>query len=512
MKKFLLSLLTIFSIFSFSSEKKLLRVGMEVGYAPFNWYQKDNANGAVKIPTGYANGYDVQIAKLIAKLLDRELEIVPSDWDSLLGPALNSDKIDLVIAGMSPTNERKKSIDFTNSYYESDIVVVVKKDGKYANSKTLNEFKDAKITAQLNTIHYGLIDQLKGAKKQVAIENFPTMVVAINSGKIDGYIAEKPSALSASFADSSINFVSFKDNGFLYDKEEVNVAIGVKKGNKLLLNEVNKALSNISTNTKENLMQDAIKYQPLQTDIENNDKLGFFSFVKNILQKYGIKYLIGTLTTLYLAIVGTGVGFIIGIIVALINTSSIKDKRRKVYNIIYYILKKINAVYISLFRGTPMIVQAMIFYYGIGQVFNINITSMVAAMIIISVNTGAYLSEIIRGGILSVDNGQYEAAMSLGFTHKQAMIYIILPQAVRNILPAVGNEFIINIKDSAVLFAIGVTELYTISKQIAGTNFRYYEVFIITSIIYFILTTVLSNLLKYIEIKIDGSSTYEIVE
>ena len=108
MKKFLLSLLTIFSIFSFSSEKKVLRVGMEVGYAPFNWYQKDDANGAVKIPTGYANGYDVQIAKLIAKSLDRELEIVPSDWDSLLGPALNSDKIDLVIAGMSPTNERKK--------------------------------------------------------------------------------------------------------------------------------------------------------------------------------------------------------------------------------------------------------------------------------------------------------------------------------------------------------------------------------------------------------------------
>lgn len=512
MKKFLLSLLTIFSIFSFSSEKKVLRVGMEVGYAPFNWYQKDDANGAVKIPTGYANGYDVQIAKLIAKSLDRELEIVPSDWDSLLGPALNSDKIDLVIAGMSPTNERKKSIDFTNSYYEADIVVVVKKDGKYANSKTLNDFTDAKITGQLNTLHYGLIDQLKNAKKQVAMENFPAMVVALNSGKIDGYIAERPSALSASFSDPSISFVDFKDNGFSYDKDEVNVAIGVKKGNTTLVNEVNKALSDISKSTRENLMQDAIKNQPLQTDAENEEELGFLALVKNILQNYGIKYLIGTLTTVYLAIIGTGVGFIIGMIVALVNTASIKDKRKKLHNFIYYILKKINAVYISVFRGTPMIVQAMIFYYGLGQVFDINLTPMVAAMIIISVNTGAYLSEIIRGGILSIDNGQYEAAMSLGFTHKQAMIYVILPQAVRNILPAVGNEFIINIKDSAVLFAIGVTELYTISKQIAGTNFRYYEVFIITCVIYFILTTVLSKLLKYIEVKMDGSSTYEIVE
>lgn len=506
----------LFMIMTFIvNAKETLRVGMEVGYAPFNWYQKDDKHNAVKIPSGYANGYDVQIAKLIAQKLDRELVIVPSDWDSLLGPALNSSKIDLVIAGMSPTSERRKSIDFTNSYYESDIVVVVKKDSKYAKAKTLNDFNLARITGQLNTLHYGLIDQLNGAAKQVAMENFPAMIVALNSNKIDGYIAEKPSALSASFSDPNISFIEFNDKGFEYDKNEVNVAIGVKKGNVKLLEDVNEALLGISKEVREKLMEDSIKNQPLLSENENaeiNTPNGFFSWMKYILTNYGNRYLLGTLTTIYLAIIGTSVGFVIGLIVALVNTTSTNDERKKVHNMLYKILKKLNWIYISVFRGTPMIVQAMIFYYGLGQVFDINLSPIVAAMVIISINTGAYLSEIIRGGIESVDSGQYDAAQSLGFTHKQSMIYIILPQAIRNILPSVGNEFIINIKDSAVLFAIGVTELYTVSKQIAGTNFRYYEVFIITCIIYFVLTTVLSKALKYLETKMDGSSTYDIVE
>ncbi|WP_068269158.1 ABC transporter substrate-binding protein/permease [Caviibacter abscessus] len=513
MKKLIVVLITTISIII--NAEGTLRVGMEVGYAPFNWYQKDDKHNAVKIPSGYANGYDVQIAKLIAEKLGKKLVIVPSDWDSLLGPALNSSKIDLVIAGMSPTLERRKSIDFTKSYYESDIVVVVKKDSKYNMAKRLNDFRHARITGQLNTLHYGLIKQLKGAKKQVAMENFPAMIVALNSNKIDGYIAENPSALSASFSDPNITFIKFKDNGFEYDKNEVNVAIGVKKGNIKLLNEVNRALSEIPKEVREKLMEDAIKNQPLSSskeNIQNNGPNGFFSWVKYILINYGNRYLLGTLTTVYLAIIGTSAGFIIGLIVALVNTVSTEDSRRKVHNIIYKILKKLNWIYISVFRGTPMIVQAMIFYYGLGQVFDINLSPIVAAMIIISINTGAYLSEIIRGGIESVDKGQYDAAQSLGFTHRQSMIYIILPQAIRNILPSVGNEFIINIKDSAVLFAIGVTELYTVSKQIAGTNFRYYEVFIITCVIYFVLTTVLSKILKYIEVKMDGSNTYEIVE
>lgn len=493
MKKIIAILFMLLSLIACNVEKKqVLRVGMEVGYAPFNWFQETGENGAVKISTGYANGYDVKIAKIIAEKLNMKLEIVPSDWDSLLGPAVNSNKIDLVIAGMSPTEERKKSLDFTKAYYNSDIVIVVKKNGNYAKAKKLEDLSTARLTGQLNTIHYSLLSQIKGLKKLPAMENFPSMIVALNSNKIDGYIAEKPSALSAKFSDPNIDFIEFKQNeGFKYNKEEINVAIGLKKGNKTLLNKVNKALSEISDEKKDSLMEEAIAQQPLS----GQKNMNFLQWTKQILQTYWKKYLVGTLITLFLASFGTVVGTLIGMVVALVNTS----KGNKV-------LKFINWLYILIFRGTPMIVQAMILYYGLGQMLGINLKPLTAALIIISINTGAYISEILRGGITSIDKGQYEASTSLGFTHKQTMMYIILPQAFRNSLPAIGNEFIVNIKDSSVLFAIGVTELYTISKQVAGTNFRYYEVFLITCLIYFVLTTIFSKLVNYLEKRLDGDT------
>lgn len=481
---------------------------MEVGYAPFNWFQTTDSNGAVKISSGYAGGYDVQIAKLIAKELNRELVIVPSDWDSLLGPAINSDKIDLVIAGMSPTQERKENMSFTDSYYEADIIIVVNKNSKFANAKTLNDFKGAKITGQLNTLHYDMIDQLIGVDKQVAMENFPTMTVALSSNKIDGFIAEKPTALSLMETDDNISLIEFEDSGFIYDKDEVNVAIGVKKSNTELLEQVNKALATISKEKRNELMAEAITTQPT-SDVDTTINKTFFYWITYILQNYGHKYLLGTGITLLLATIGTFTGTIIGMLVALINTAKATKKSFK-----YYLLKVLrftNAIYVNIFRGTPMIVQAMIFFYGLGQIFNINLSPMTASIIIISINTGAYISEIFRGGIVSIDKGQYEAAQALGFNHFQAMTYIVLPQALRNVLPSIGNEFIVNIKDSAVLFAIGVTELYTVSKQIAGTNFRYYEVFIITSVIYFVLTSISTYFVKKIEKKLD-SEGYEMVD
>lgn len=505
MKKFILSIFILLSIIGCNNnvqvDENIIKVGMEVGYAPFNWYQKNSSNDAVKIPSGYAGGYDVQIAKIIAEKLGKKLVIVPSDWDSLLGPAVNSDKVDLVIAGMSPTTQRKKSLDFTDSYYSANIVLVVRKDNKYANGKTLKDFNGAKVTGQLNTLHYDLIDQLEGANKLVAMENFPAMLVALNSGIIDCYVAEKPTALAASSSDSNITYIEFSDGGFKYDKSEVDVAIGIKKGRDDLRLAVNEALSTISMETREKLMSDAINNQPLNEEAGFED-LNFFGWIKYILSNYGMQFIKGTMITIYLAVVGTFVGFLIGIVVAIVNTSKSASLG---------ILRYINKLYILVVRGTPMIVQSMIFYYGLAQVFNINMSPILAASIIISVNTGAYISEIIRGGIISIDKGQYEAGIALGFNHRQTLQYIVLPQAIRNVIPSIGNEFIVNVKDSSVLFAIGVTELYTISKQIAGTNFKYYEVFIITCFIYFILTTVFTYLLKLLEKKLDGNENYEMV-
>lgn len=247
-------------------ESKVLRVGMECGYAPFNWFQSDDSKGAVKNATnGYCGGYDVEIAKLVAKGLGKDLQIVQTDWDGLLGPALGAGKVDIVIAGMSPTEERKTNLDFTDSYYKSDLVVVVGKDGKYANAKTLNDFKDAKITAQLNTLHYTVIDQLTGAKKVTAMENFPAMIVALSSKKIDGYISERPGAMAAELSNPNLKYIYFSEGqGFKYATNEVDVAIAVKKNSPELVSKINEILKGISPEQRKQIMEDAVKNQPLQ--------------------------------------------------------------------------------------------------------------------------------------------------------------------------------------------------------------------------------------------------------
>ena len=247
-------------------ESKVLRVGMECGYAPFNWFQSDDSKGAVKNATnGYCGGYDVEIAKLVAKGLGKDLQIVQTDWDGLLGPALGADKVDIVIAGMSPTEERKANLDFTDSYYKSDLVVVVAKDGKYANAKTLNDFKDAKITAQLNTLHYTVIDQLTGAKKVTAMENFPAMIVALSSKKIDGYISERPGAMAAELSNPNLKYIYFSEGqGFKYATNEVDVAIAVKKNSPELVSKINEILKGITPEQRKQIMENAVKNQPLQ--------------------------------------------------------------------------------------------------------------------------------------------------------------------------------------------------------------------------------------------------------
>lgn len=490
----------LFNITSMSKEK--IRVGMEVGYAPFNWFQKDDSNNAVKIKGGYAGGYDVEIAKIIAEKLDMDLEIIQSDWDSLLGPALNSDKIDLVIAGMSATKERKENLDFSLPYYESDLVVVVKKDSKYINAKNINDFKDAKITAQLNTFHYSVIDQMEGVNKLQAQENFSTMLVALASNKIDGYISEKPGAISAKVSNPEITYIEFsKENGFIYDENEVSVSIGLKKGNSELKEKIDEILLTISKEKREEIMENAIKNQPNNTIEENRIETipnNFFSWVIFLLKNYWKQFLLGTIITVFLSLIGTFFGFLIGLVFALIRTSKKIDLLTKIF-------KKLIEIYITIIRGTPMIVQSIIFYYGFSQATGINISIMSSAIIIVSCNTAAYIAEIIRGGIDSIDKGQFEASISLGMNHYSTMRYVILPQAIRNSLPSIANEFIVNIKDTSVLFAIGVTELYTTSRFIAGTHSRYYEVFIITCVIYFILTYSLSKLFKFFENKMDGS-------
>ena len=233
----------------------------------------------------------------------------------------------------------------------------------------------------------------------------------------------------------------------------------------------------------------------------------FFGWVGFILDKYGTLFLSGVGVTLLVAITGTVIGFVIGLLVAILRTISVAPRDPWYRRVPLKVLSGLLNVYIEVFRGTPMIVQAMVIYYGSMQM-GLRMPVLVAAVLIVSVNTGAYMAEIVRGGIISVPKGQKEAACAIGMTHWQSMVHVVLPQAVRNIMPSIGNEFVVNIKDSSVLNVISVNELFFMSKSAAGTYLRYFEVFFITACIYLVLTFTVTRLLRLLERKMDGKTNY----
>ncbi|CAG9607906.1 amino acid ABC transporter permease [Pseudoneobacillus rhizosphaerae] len=220
-------------------------------------------------------------------------------------------------------------------------------------------------------------------------------------------------------------------------------------------------------------------------------------------------FLRGAGLTLVIALIGTIFGAIIGLLAGVIRT--IPAPERGVKKVLLKVINVILSIYIEFFRGTPMIVQAMVIYYGSALAFGLDINVFVAAIIVVSINTGAYMAEIVRGGIVSIDKGQFEAAHAIGMNHVQTMWNVVLPQVIRNILPATGNQFVINIKDTSVLNVISVTELYFVTKSISGNNFRYFESFFVACMIYFVMTFIVTRILLYLEKRLDGADNYTMI-
>lgn len=243
-------------------------VGMECAYAPYNWTVSAATEHTVPIannPGAYADGYDVQIAKLIASGLGVELEIVAIEWGGLIA-ALESGQIDLIIAGMSPTAERKLSIDFTDTYYDSELVMVVRKDGAYTGATSIQDFSGATVTGQLNTFHYTVIDQIEGVNKDVARETFTDLIMALDGGVIDGYVCEKPGAVSAVEANSDFTYIEFAEGeGFVCDPAESSISVGVRKDSNLG-NAINVILRGLSADVKQEMMDAAIARQPVSEE------------------------------------------------------------------------------------------------------------------------------------------------------------------------------------------------------------------------------------------------------
>ncbi len=236
----------------------------------------------------------------------------------------------------------------------------------------------------------------------------------------------------------------------------------------------------------------------------------FWGRIFFLITNYSSSFLRGAGTTIAIAVVGTAVGCIIGFIVGIIQTIPVDPNDSKIKKVLLWIVNAILKVYVEVFRGTPMIVQAMFIYYGALMYLGINMGMWFAAFFIVSINTGAYMAETVRGGIISVDLGQTEGAMAIGMNHFQTMMYVVFPQALRNIIPQIGNNLIINLKDSSVLSVIGTVELFYAAKQTAGAYYWYFESMTIAMAVYLVMTLLTSFLLRKWEKKLDGSAIFEL--
>lgn len=223
--------------------------------------------------------------------------------------------------------------------------------------------------------------------------------------------------------------------------------------------------------------------------------------------KYSKMFLQGTWITLYVAVIGTIVGFVLGYVVGIIGDIKLHKEDNAIKKCLVYILKFICFIYVEIFRGTPMIVQGMIVYFGLRQ-GGVEITSITAGILVTVLNTGAYMSETVRAGIKSIDIGQREGALAMGMSPMQAMFFVILPQAFKNIIPEMANTFLTNLKMTSVLNVIGVQELFMQAKTVGGTYYKYFESYLVIAVIYLVLCVIFNRVFLFMEKKMAGSKDY----
>mgnify|MGYP003003350970 CR=1 FL=1 len=258
------------------------------------------------------------------------------------------------------------------------------------------------------------------------------------------------------------------------------------------------------------------QFEALSELVKNGQKLNFGQdfFVKFyqafLYSDRWQQYIKGVGTTLLVTAIALVLGVVLGAIVAMVRVGYAQQKPHH-RNPILGIFNAVAQVYVTVIRGTPMMVQAMVIYWGYAFAMQGQTLPLIpSGIMIVSVNTGAYMAEIVRGGIISIDKGHFEGASSIGMKHSQTMFKVVIPQVMRNILPSVSNEFVINIKDTSVLNVIGVTELYSIAGVIKRTNFQTFQTYFVVCVLYFILTFTITRLLRFAEKKLDGKDNYTI--
>ncbi|HDR3154684.1 TPA: ABC transporter permease subunit [Staphylococcus aureus] len=446
-------------------ERGELRVGLSADYAPMEF--EHTVNGK----TEYA-GVDIDLAKKIAKDNNLKLKIVNMSFDSLLG-ALKTGKIDIIISGMTSTPERKKQVDFSDSYMMTKNIMLVKKD-KVSEYKDIKDFNNKKVGAQKGT------EQEKIAQSEIenasitSLSRLPDVILALKSGKVEGAVVEKPVAEAYLKQNPKLGISNVK-----FNEEEKDTVIAVPKDSPKLLSQINKTIKEV----KDKGLID--KYMTNAANAMNDDS-GFIS-------KYGSFFLKGIKITILISLIGVALGSILGAFVALMKLSKIK------------IISWIASIYIEILRGTPMLVQVFIVFFGITAALGLDISALVCGTIALVINSSAYIAEIIRAGINAVDKGQMEAARSLGLNYRQTMKSVIMPQAIKNILPALGNEFVTLIKESSIVSTIGVGEIMFNAQVVQGISFDPFTPLLVAAALYFVLTFVLTRIMNMIEGRLNAS-------
>lgn len=464
-----------------SSELKKLTVGTNAEFPPFEYI---NDNGDI-------DGFDVAVMKAVGEEMGYEVTFMNMEFKSLLG-SLQTGGIDAVAAGMTITDERKESVDFTDNYYTATQYIVLPKDSTIDSLEDLNGKKiavqegttgDFLVTPEDNEVITDTSTQVKRFKKGA------DAVMELKNGGVDAVVIDKNPAQSF----VSINTKTLKAIPETSSTESYGVA--VKKGNQELLKDINEGLERIKQNGTFDEIVETYITNNADTDAEADADTG------NILQRFtnkvesvfiktnGYKLLAkGLFRTIYISILAVILGTLLGLAVALMKISAVRKGKKT-------IASRIANLYIDIIRGTPSMVQLLIIYMIIFH----NRMGVVAAILTFGINSGAYVAEIIRAGIQAVDEGQMEGGRSLGLSYSQTMKHIIIPQAVKNILPALGNEFITLIKETAIVGYVAIQDLTKAADFIISRTYDPFLPLIAIAVIYYCLIKILSKLLNMFE-------------
>lgn len=447
------------------AEKETLKVGTDTNYVPFEFLDQE---------TGEYVGFDIDLMDAIAEEVGFDYELEPMDYNGLI-PALQTNNLDIAIAGITINEERQATIDLSDPYYDAGTAVLVREDEE--DIQEIDDLKGKVVAAKQGTSSYDAVMELDGIKEVVPFPNIDQAYMELEKNSADAVVFDLPALLY--YINTSGQGKAKVIDGLL---EGQTFGIGLPKGSPLTA-EINLALEKIKEDgTYDELHEKWFGEEAMEETKAEEGGLSFqyaIDAFPTLMQ--GVKY------TVYITVIGILIGLVLGIIFGFGRLSK---------NIIIYIL---SSIYVQVLRGTPIMIQALYIYFAIPMLLSTEINPLVAGISAIALNAGAYIAEIVRGAVNSIDKGQVEAGRSLGLNRFQTMYKIVWPQAFKRMIPPLGNQFIISLKDTSLLTVIGVGELTRQGTIVVATNFRAVEIYTMVAILYLAMTLSITLILRLIE-------------